>query len=98
MEAAKGREGGGLERRIAKEEERGKQRIEREAEAARKAEEARVAAEAAALEAERIRRGGRPISKMGSSSSKPPAWVGASRGPGFRLRRSHYAPGQRLLG
>ena len=74
IEAAKVREERELERRIAKEEEREKQRLEREAEAARKAEEARVIAEAAAIEAERIRRGGRPISKMGSggASSKPP--------------------------
>jgi hypothetical protein len=74
IEAAKVREERELERRIAKEEEREKLRLEREAEAARKAEEARLAAEAAAIEAERIRRGGRPISKMGSGtpSSKPP--------------------------
>lgn len=72
IEAAKVREERELERRIAKEEEREKQRLEREAEAARKAEEARLAAEAAAKEAERIRRGGRPISKLGATSPKPP--------------------------
>ena len=71
IEAAKVREERDLERRIVKEAEREKQRAEREAEAARKAEEARLAAEAAAVEAERIRRGGRPISKLGSASTKP---------------------------